>query len=139
MAKFACASSSAKPTPEPKPGPGAELGATARAAQPGPLRLNTISLALQGGGTFAAFTWGVLERLLEEPDCEFDTISGTSSGAVNALLLAGGLAEGGRERARTRLAQFWNRMVQEASFRSLMLLGGFSPAGSSLAFGAALR
>ncbi|MGH6776534.1 MAG: patatin-like phospholipase family protein [Bradyrhizobium sp.] len=141
LAQFAFASSSAKRASEPKPEPGAELEPRAKAgnARPGPVRLNTISLALQGGGTFAAFTWGVLERLLEEPSCEFDTISGASSGAVNALLLAGGLAEGGRERARTRLAQFWNRMVQEASFRSLMLLGGFSPAGSSVAFGAALR
>jgi NTE family protein len=98
-----------------------------------------LSLALQGGGSFAAFTWGVLERLLEEPDCTFDAISGASAGSVNAVLLASGLAEGGRERARSRLAQFWNRMVNEASFRSLMLLGGFSPAGSSVAFGAALR
>ena len=98
-----------------------------------------LSLALQGGGSFAAFTWGVLERLLEEPACDFDAISGSSAGSVNAVLLASGLVEGGRERARTRLAQFWNRMVDEASFRSLMLLGGFSPAGSSVAFGAALR
>ncbi|WP_084305935.1 patatin-like phospholipase family protein [Bradyrhizobium sp. ARR65] len=98
-----------------------------------------LSLALQGGGSFAAFTWGVLERLLEEPACAFDAISGASAGSVNAVLLASGLVEGGRERARTRLAQFWNRMVDEASFRSLMLLGGFSPAGSSVAFGAALR
>jgi NTE family protein len=98
-----------------------------------------LSLALQGGGSFAAFTWGVLERLLEEPNCELDAISGASAGSVNAVLLASGLAEDGRERARTRLAQFWNRMINEASFRSLMLLGGFSPAGSSVAFGAALR
>jgi NTE family protein len=94
---------------------------------------------LQGGGSFAAFTWGVLERLLEEPNCALDAISGASAGSVNAVLLASGLAEGGPERARARLAQFWNRMVNEASFRSLMLLGGFSPAGSSVAFGAALR
>lgn len=98
-----------------------------------------LSLALQGGGSFAAFTWGVLERLLDEPACTFDAISGASAGSVNAVLLASGLAEGGRERARVRLAQFWNRMVNEASFRSLMLLGGFSPAGSSVAFGSALR
>jgi NTE family protein len=98
-----------------------------------------LSLALQGGGSFAAFTWGVLERLLEEPACELDAISGASAGGVNAVLLASGLAEGGRERARFRLAQFWNRMINEPSFRSLMLLGGFSPAGSSVAFGAALR
>jgi NTE family protein len=98
-----------------------------------------LSLALQGGGTFAAFTWGVLERLLEEPDIEIDTISGASAGAINALLLASGLAEGGREGARARLNRFWVRLMHEASFRSLMLIGGFSPAGSSVAFGPTLR
>lgn len=97
-----------------------------------------LSLALQGGGTFAAFTWGVLERLLEEP-IEIDTISGASAGAINALLLASGLAEGGREGARARLNRFWLRLMHEASFRALMLVGGFSPAGSSVAFGPTLR
>ncbi|AWM11149.2 patatin-like phospholipase family protein [Bradyrhizobium symbiodeficiens] len=97
-----------------------------------------LSLALQGGGTFAAFTWGVLERLLEEP-IEIDTVSGASAGAINALLLASGLAEGGREAARARLSRFWLRLMHEASFRSLMLVGGFSPAGSSVAFGPTLR
>jgi NTE family protein len=98
-----------------------------------------LSLALQGGGTFAAFTWGVLERLLEEPDIGFDTISGASAGAINALLLACGLVEGGREGARARLNRFWVRLMHEASFRSLMLVGGFSPSGSSVAFGPTLR
>lgn len=98
-----------------------------------------LSLALQGGGTFAAFTWGVLERLLEEPSIKIDTISGASAGAINALLLACGLAEGGREAARSRLNRFWVRLMHEASFRSLMLVGGFSPAGSSVAFGPTLR
>jgi NTE family protein len=98
-----------------------------------------LSLALQGGGTFAAFTWGVLERLLEEPSIAIDTISGASAGAVNALLLASGFAEGGREGARARLNRFWIRLMHEASFRSLMLVGGFSPAGSSVAFGPTLR
>jgi NTE family protein len=98
-----------------------------------------LSLALQGGGSFAAFTWGVLERLLEEPSCEFDVISGASAGAVNAALLVSGLMDGGREAARARLKQFWDRAMQEASFRSLMLIGGYSPAGSSISFGPALR
>lgn len=98
-----------------------------------------LSLALQGGGTFAAFTWGVLERLLEEPDIAIDTISGASAGAINALLVACGLTEGGREAARARLNRFWVRLMHEASFRSLMLVGGFSPAGSSVAFGPTLR
>jgi NTE family protein len=98
-----------------------------------------LSLALQGGGTFAGFTWGVLERLLEEPSIAIDTISGASAGAINALLLASGFAEGGREGARARLNRFWIRLMHEASFRSLMLIGGFSPAGSSVAFGPTLR
>ncbi|MGY3615838.1 patatin-like phospholipase family protein [Bradyrhizobium sp. USDA 10063] len=98
-----------------------------------------LSLALQGGGTFAAFTWGALERLLEEPDCAFDAISGASAGAVNAALLACGLVEGGREGARAALNRFWMRIMHEASFRSLMLVGGFSPAGRSVAFGPTLR
>jgi NTE family protein len=98
-----------------------------------------LSLALQGGGSFGAFTWGVLERLLEQPDCEFDAISGASVGAVNAVLLACGLVEGGREGVRKLLARFWNRVTTESSFRSLMLIGGFSPAGSSVAFGPTLR
>ena len=98
-----------------------------------------LSLALQGGGSFAAFTWGVLERLLEEPTCNFDCISGASVGAINATLLASGLVQGGREGARKQLARFWQRMTNETSFRSLMLVGGFSPAGSSVAFGPTLR
>jgi NTE family protein len=98
-----------------------------------------LSLALQGGGTFAAFSWGMLERLLEEPTIGFDTISGASAGAINALLVACGLVEGGREGARARLNRFWMRLMHEASFRSLMLIGGFSPAGSSVAFGPTLR
>jgi NTE family protein len=97
-----------------------------------------LSLALQGGGSFGAFTWGVLERLLEEPDCEIDAISGASAGAVNGVLLASGLVEGGREGARTRLRRFWRRITEEASFRSLMLIGGFSPAGTSVTFGRGL-
>ena len=98
-----------------------------------------LSLALQGGGSFGAFTWGVLERLLEEPACEIGAISGASVGAINATLLACGLAQGGRESARRLLTKFWQRMTNETSFRSLMLIGGFSPAGSSVAFGPTLR
>jgi len=97
-----------------------------------------LSLALQGGGSFGAFTWGVLDRLLEEPNCEFDSISGASAGAVNGVLLASGFVEGGREGARARLRRFWRRITGEASFRSLMVIGGFSPAGSSVAFGRGL-
>ncbi|MGX4804271.1 patatin-like phospholipase family protein [Bradyrhizobium guangdongense] len=131
-----------RPPPAPIVQPPAQTVTTAAPVEPPrPNRWppRKLSLALQGGGTFAAFTWGVLERLLEEPSIEFDTISGASAGAINALLLAGGLAEGGREAARARLNRFWVRLMHEASFRSLMLLGGFSPAGSSVAFGPTLR
>jgi NTE family protein len=116
-----------------------EAAIKAKLVQPQSWPPRKLSLALQGGGSFGAFTWGVLERLLEQPDCEFDAISGASVGAVNAVLLACGMVEGGREGARKLLARFWNRVTTEASFRSLMLVGGFSPAGSSVAFGPTLR
>lgn len=56
-----------------------------------------IDLALQGGGSHGAFTWGVLDRLLEVPWLEIEGISGTSAGAMNAAVLAHGIATGGRE------------------------------------------
>ena len=84
-----------------------------RAGEPPGSRL---SLALQGGGSYGAFTWGVLDRLLEEPDLRFDAISGASAGAVNAALLATGLVEGGRDGAREKLEKFWKRMSAASSF-----------------------
>ena len=66
-----------------------------------------INLALQGGGAYGAFTWGVLDHLLEDGRLEIEGITGASAGAVNAVLLADGLARGGREEARKRLADFW--------------------------------
>lgn len=66
-----------------------------------------ISLALQGGGAHGAFTWGVLDALLEDERIEFEGISGTSAGAINAVVLAHGLLEGGREGARAALNTFW--------------------------------
>src|SRR5712691_3006895 len=78
---------------------------------PGPIaaraRKKKLSLALQGGGAHGAFTWGVLDHLLEDGRLEIAGRSGTSAGAVNAVMLADGLARGGREEARTRLAKFW--------------------------------
>src|SRR5947209_15752342 len=101
------------------------------AAKPGwPPR--QLSLALQGGGSFGAFTWGVLDRLVEEPELHFDTISGASAGAVNAVLLASGLAEGGRETAKAKLEHFWRRMSEAAAFVSLAnaaTIPGIAPAG----------
>jgi NTE family protein len=66
-----------------------------------------INLALQGGGAHGAFTWGVLDHLLEDGRFTIAGISGTSAGAMNAVMLADGLARGGPEEARKRLAEFW--------------------------------
>jgi len=66
-----------------------------------------INLALQGGGAHGAFTWGVLDQLLMDGRIEVEGISGTSAGAVNAVMLADGLNRGGPEEARKRLADFW--------------------------------
>jgi Patatin-like phospholipase len=65
-----------------------------------------VDLALQGGGAHGAFTWGVLDRLLEEERLEIEAISGTSAGAMNACAVADGLAQGGREDAREKLKRF---------------------------------
>jgi len=69
-----------------------------------------LSLALQGGGAHGAFTWGVLDALLEAGIYRFDGLSGTSAGAMNAVAVAHGLASGGREQARATLAAFWGRV-----------------------------
>src|SRR5262245_36081454 len=66
-----------------------------------------VNLALQGGGAHGAFTWGVLDQLLADGRLAVDSISGASAGAVNAIMLADGLARGGPEEARQRLADFW--------------------------------
>ncbi|MBS7788491.1 patatin-like phospholipase family protein [Roseococcus sp. SDR] len=69
-----------------------------------------VNLALQGGGTHGAFTWGALERLLEEERIEFDGLSGTSAGAINGAVLALGLLEGGRQGAKDALNRFWRAL-----------------------------
>ena len=73
-----------------------------------------IDLALQGGGAHGAYTWGVLDRLLEEPGLKIEGISGTSAGAMNAVVLADGYAANGREGARASLHQFWRRVSDAA-------------------------
>ena len=69
-----------------------------------------ITLALQGGGAHGAYTWGVLDRLLEEDWIEISAISGTSAGALNGAALKAGLARGGREEARERLDWMWREI-----------------------------
>lgn len=76
--------------------------------------VKTVNLALQGGGAHGAFAWGVLDRLLEDERMGFEAITATSAGAMNATVLAYGLAEGGREGARKALANFWRRVSHAA-------------------------
>lgn len=91
-----------------------------------------INLALQGGGAHGAFTWGVLDRLLEEESLSFGWVSGTSAGAVNAVALAAGLIEGGREGARAKLRQVWEG-VHKAGVPDLLRLNPFLSGLSSSA------
>jgi NTE family protein len=73
-----------------------------------------VDFALQGGGAHGAFTWGVLDRLLEEPWLRIDGISGTSAGAMNAAVLVVGYAENGANGARAALENFWRRVARTA-------------------------
>ncbi len=73
-----------------------------------------VDLALQGGGSHGAFTWGVLDRLLEEPWLKIEGVSGTSAGAMNAAVLVDGFAAGGASGARAALETFW-RTVSKAA------------------------
>ncbi len=70
-----------------------------------------ITLALEGGGALGAFTWGVLERLLEEPSLRIRVVSGSSAGAMNGAMLVQGLARGGPDHARDLLTTFWHRVA----------------------------
>jgi NTE family protein len=78
-----------------------------------------INLALQGGGAHGSFTWGVLEHLLTDGRLVFEGISGTSAGAVNAVMLADGLARGGPEEAIKRLSDFWRAVSNNGSLPPL--------------------
>ena len=94
-----------------------------------------INLALQGGGAHGAFTWGVLDEVLNDRRIEIEGLSGTSAGAVNAVMTVDGLARGGPDQARQRLADFWraasrdgdmsklNRIVAERLFSLIPIAG----------------
>src|SRR5499427_8844304 len=75
-----------------------------------------VDLALQGGGSHGAFTWGVLDRLMDEPWLRIDGISGTSAGAMNAVVLASGFAADGPAGAKSALHAFWRRVADSARF-----------------------
>ena len=78
-----------------------------------------IDLALQGGGSHGAFTWGVLDRLLEEERFTVEAASGTSAGAMNAVVMAYGHMQGGAAGAKQALATFWRRVSEAAAFSPL--------------------
>jgi NTE family protein len=78
-----------------------------------------VDLALQGGGSHGAFTWGVLDRLLEEPWMKIEAISGTSAGAMNAAVLVDGWSKGGADGARAALDTYWRRVSRAAAFSPL--------------------
>jgi NTE family protein len=78
-----------------------------------------IDLALQGGGSHGAFTWGVLDRLMEEPWLRIEAISGTSAGAMNAAVLADGWTQDGAAGARAALDSYWRQVARGAAFSPL--------------------
>ena len=82
------------------------------------MRKKSVNLALQGGGSHGAFTWGVLDHFMEDGRVSVEGISGTSAGAMNAVVLAQGYMEGGADGARESLEQFW---------RQVSHMGRFSP------------
>ena len=85
-------------------------------AAPGARKSVLVDLALQGGGSHGAFTWGVLDRLLEEPWLQIDGISGTSAGAMNAAVMADGYAAGGAEGRAAGARGFLARVSDAAEF-----------------------
>ncbi len=91
-----------------------------------------INIALQGGGSHGAFSWGVLDRLIEDGRLDFVAVSGTSAGAMNAVALVDGWVRGGPEGARQRLHDFWRAVARNGRFSPIqrtpwdMLLGNWS-------------
>ena len=93
-----------------------QAAATAQRRRPAKDGPKTVNLALQGGGAHGAFTWGVLDRLLEDERLTVDGISATSAGAMNGAALVYGMAEGGRDGARELLRRFWQRISEFSRF-----------------------
>jgi len=79
-----------------------------------PIERKPVSLALQGGGSWGAYTWGVLDGLLARRSIAIERVSGTSAGAINAAIVASALARGDEALARNRLRAFWNGVSQPA-------------------------
>src|SRR5579883_1061229 len=77
-----------------------------------------ICLALQGGGAYGAYTWGILDKFLENEQLEIDAISATSAGSVNAIVLAQGMQQGGHQGARNALRDFWRTLSSYGAYYS---------------------
>lgn len=107
----------------------------------GPKAEKTIALALQGGGAHGAFTWGVLDQLIEDGRLGFEAISGASAGAMNAVAMTDGWQEGGPEGARAKLETFWREVSYDGKLNECertafdALLDFWAPLTSSAAFG----
>ncbi len=78
-------------------------------------KTQSISLALQGGGAHGAFTWGVLDRLADEPGLDVKATTATSAGATNAVAFAAGLAEGGSDGAKATLERYWRAVSEKGA------------------------
>ena len=119
---------------------GRKAKVAAKSGLAGPKAEKTISLALQGGGAHGAFTWGVLDRLIEDGRLAFEAISGASAGAMNAVAMTDGWQEGGPDGARAKLEAFWKQVSYDGklsdSQRTLFdaILDFWSPLTSSPAF-----
>ena len=96
------------------------------------MSVRKINLALQGGGAHGAFTWGVLDRLLEEERIEVAGISGTSAGALNGAAFKAGWLSGGRDGARENLDWLWAQMGAVQDMRMPAWMAGFLPGAGAL-------
>ncbi len=96
-----------------------------RASHPG---VKHISLALQGGGSHGAFAWGVMHRLISEPSLYIDGLSGTSAGAMNAVVFADGFIRGSRQGAIDALAEFWGKVSERCTVPRSFMAGLFGAA-----------
>lgn len=94
--------------------------------------MKRINLALQGGGAHGAYTWGVLDRILEDERIEIAAISGTSAGAMNGAALKAGMIEGGRQGARENLDWFWAQIGAVTDDSLVQWMDSVSPATSIL-------
>ena len=77
-----------------------------------------IALALQGGGSHGAFTWGVVDRLLDDTTTDIVGVTGTSAGAMNGAVLVDGLVRGGASQARAKLRRYWEAVGDMPGFGS---------------------